>query len=91
MAPPQRAWGSPAMRKFSMSYFAAQMPWRRPPLPSGQFCAVPMMMHWPSSSKKMEASMPGTSVSQWGSDQGPAGFFAVTMKLPLSPKLQLMR
>ena len=34
--------------------------------------------------------MPSTSSSQWGSDQGPAGSFAVTMKLPLSLKLQLM-
>ena len=36
----------------------------------------------PSSSKNIDGSIPSTSRSQIGSDHGPAGFVAVTMKLP---------
>jgi len=45
---------------------------------------LPVYQTRPSSSNSSEGSMPGASFSQYGSDHGPAGSVAVTMKLPRS-------
>ncbi|MDQ0936606.1 hypothetical protein QFZ49_006581 [Streptomyces turgidiscabies] len=58
---------------------------------SKRTCKIPATVHQqvPSSSQTRSGSMPGTSGAQTGSDHGPAGSVAVTIRLP-PPLLQLV-